>query len=98
MLYTSACDCVRVKESEKNKFRRKHVSEPPINHRVRSGIIIGAVVIVCLSVLVYAGWAIFKTVSVEHPELPSNILKLMFLGLVFGLLGVIFQRRVRKRR
>jgi len=89
---------VRAKESAENNFGRKHVSEPPTNHRVRSGIIVGAVVIVCLGVLVYVGWAIFKTVSGEHPELPSNTLKLMFLGLVFGLLGVLFQRRGRKRR
>jgi len=98
MLYTNVCDFVRARESKENNFGRKHVSEPPTNHRVRSGIIVGAVVIVCLGVVVYVGWAIFEMVSVAHISGPSETVKLMFLGLVFGLLGVFMQRRGRRRR
>jgi hypothetical protein len=75
------------------------VDEQPANrHHIRSIVIVGAVVLLCLGVVVYVGWAIFEMVSVAHISGPSATVKLMFLGLVFGLLGVFMQRRERRRR
>jgi hypothetical protein len=63
-----------------------------------SGIIIGIILIMSIGVLIFSGWAIFQRVSVEHISIHSDTLKLLFLGLLFGLLGVLFLRRGRKGR
>ncbi len=63
-----------------------------------SGLIIGIILLLSLAMLIFSGWVIFQRVDFAHISLHSGLVKLLFVGLIFGLVGVLLQRSGDKRR